>query len=620
MAENLVTIKKIRTAAGDHLIDATYLGGHTFTEIEGMVHGAIDTYVIPASKDGVAGYDDIVKSGASEIGTTVTVLNSLVSPANASGSYKLGDVILMGQESDGEKIFDRWVSAVDGEDITLSVLETKVAKHYHTIGTSTGNALTGVATKNMTSVIPVVGDAVTVVSGNGIPAKVVTSVTHDDKGEHDFTLTAESGDGSVAHSHTVDSHAHDVSFNPKDFVGESVDTYTKLNTATYVKVTSSPVEVADVQSNDTTITYATGSGSTDTFVKTLKDSTLSTSEESLTTGANADGLSTIEDDSLVTEEDGAHGHSVSVETTSDVVTSVTLVEKVMTGVSETHGSADVAETVVTSVASDSATVEVFDKSKSKDASIAVSSAAWSCGVEDDGVLVFDWSGNTMKNISDFTKEQTVVTSVTPNTSKQTGEFEINLTPSYGDQTSTSGKVQSAGSANENGAHTHGFSHIHTIPSHTHTIAAHSHTYDKSVTDATATAYTSLSTASHTTHTHGTKTVVASVTDGNSAFTYVTGGEKTAVVKDLKDDTLTYTSTSVGSVTDTKYVKLTGDITFPGLTVTSKALSCIIIWFVAFWYIHQCIFECPCFVKVFLQDVLEDIFFISRFMYNLLALK
>ena len=82
----------------------------------------------------------------------------------------------------------------------------------------------------------------------------------------------------------------------------------------------------------------------------------------------------------------------------------------------------------------------------------------------------------------------------------------------------------------------------------------------------------MSTASHTTHTHGTKTVVASVTDGNSAFTYVTGGEKTAVVKDLKDDTLTYTSTSVGSVTDTKYVKLTGDITFPGLTVTSKALS------------------------------------------------
>ena len=573
MAENLVTIKKIRTAAGDHLIDATYLGGHTFTEIEGMVHGAIDTYVIPVSNSGVAGYDDIVKSGASEIDTTVAVLNSLVSPENASGSYKLGDIILMGQESDGEKIFDRWVSAVNGENITLSVLETQVAKHYHKIETSTGNALTGVATKNMTSVIPVVGDAVTVVSGNDIPAEVVISVTHDDKGEHDFTLTAESGDGSVAHSHTVDSHAHDVSFNPKDFVGESVDAYTKLNTATYVKVTSSPVEVADVQSNDTTITYATGSGNTDTFVKTLKDSTLSTSEKSLTTGVNVDGLATIEDDSLVTEEDGAHGHSVSVETTSDVVTSVTLVEKVMTGVSETHTDADVAATVVTSVASNSATVKVFDESK--DAPIAVSSASWSCDViedDGDGVLVFDWSGNTMKNISGFIKDQTVVTSVTPTSTNQTGEFEINLTPSYGDQTSTSGKVQSTGSAVENGAHTHGFSHIHTIPSHTHTIAAHSHTYDKSVTDATATAYTFLATASHTTHTHGTKTVVASVSDGNSAFTYVTGGDKTAVVKDLKDENLTYTSTSVGSVTDTKYVKLTGDITFPGLTVTSKALS------------------------------------------------
>ena len=570
MADTIVTIKKIRTAAGDHEIDAKYLGGHTFEQIESMVHGGVETYVIPSSKQNVTGYADIVDSVESTLTTTKTILDSLTD-GQAKVGYKLGDVILMEATSDGEKVFDRWVSAVDGENITLAVLETQVAKHHHTIGTSTGNALTGVVTKNMTSVIPVVGTAVTVVDGNDIPTEVVTSVTHDDKGEHDFTLTAESGDGSVGHSHTVDSHAHDVSFNPKDFVGESVGAYTDLNTATYVKVTSSTVEVADVQSNDTTITYATGSGSTDTFVKTLKDSTLSTSEESLNTGANVDSLSTIEDDTLTTAENGAHGHTVSVETTSDVVTSVTLVEKVMTGVSETHSNAAVAANVVTSVASDSATVKVFDESNND--SIAVSSATWSCSVEDDGVLVFDWSGNTMKNVSSFIKEQTVVTSVTPTSTNQTGEFEINLTPSYGDQTSTSGKVQSTGSAIENGAHTHGFSHIHTIPSHTHTIAAHSHTYDKSVTDATATAYVSLSTASHTSHTHGTKTVVASVTDGNSAFTYVTsGGTKTAVVKDLKDDTLTYTSTSVGASTDTKYVKLTGDITFPGLTVTSKALS------------------------------------------------
>ena len=51
---DLVTIKKIRTAAGDHLIDATYLGGHTFAEIEGMVHGGIETYVIPLSKSSVS--------------------------------------------------------------------------------------------------------------------------------------------------------------------------------------------------------------------------------------------------------------------------------------------------------------------------------------------------------------------------------------------------------------------------------------------------------------------------------------------------------------------------------------------------------------------------------------
>ena len=47
---NLVTIKKIRTTAGDHLIDATFLGGYTFEQIQGMVQGVVGTFVISESK------------------------------------------------------------------------------------------------------------------------------------------------------------------------------------------------------------------------------------------------------------------------------------------------------------------------------------------------------------------------------------------------------------------------------------------------------------------------------------------------------------------------------------------------------------------------------------------
>ena len=67
-------------------------------------------------------------------------------------------------------------------------------------------------------------------------------------------------------------------------------------------------------------------------------------------------------------------------------------------------------------------------------------------------------------------------------------------------------------------------------------------------------------------------VIVCVCDGNSAFEYYYGGSKTSVVKDLKDTEHTYTSTSKGLTTDTKYVKLSGEITFPGLISTPTTLS------------------------------------------------
>jgi alkaline phosphatase len=94
---------------------------------------------------------------------------------------------------------------------------------------------------------------------------------------------------------------------------------------------------------------------------------------------------------------------------------------------------------------------------------------------------------------------------------------------------------------------------------------------KSVTDATGIAYTSLNTSSYTPHSHGSVSVIANATNG-SEFTYVTGGSKTSVVVDLKGDSQSFTTTSSSATTDTKYVRLTGDITFPGLTVSTKTLS------------------------------------------------
>ena len=137
MADDLVTIKKIRTAAGDHLIDATYLGGHTFAEIEGMVHGGIETYVIPLSKKSVSGYATIVNSTESTLTTTKTVLDSLIE-GQAKGGYKLGDVILIEATSDGKKVFDvALADIVVGIDINPynneAKLNVKSIKRLHAI-------------------------------------------------------------------------------------------------------------------------------------------------------------------------------------------------------------------------------------------------------------------------------------------------------------------------------------------------------------------------------------------------------------------------------------------------------------------------------------------------------
>ena len=566
MADDLVTIKKIRTAAGDHLIDATYLGGHTFDQIQGMVHGVIDTYVIPASNSTQPGYSSVVDSDANELPTKKSILNGLVTPANASGKYKLGDVILIGASSDGTKKFDRWVSAVDGDDVTLSVLETKVAKHHHTLGVTTSKekALTGATPTLTTNAIPKVGTAVTVLTGTS--GEVITSVSLSGGSNTLAIATATSADG-VGHSHTVNSHNHTVKFTPSTLVSQTVSAYTSLTSANYIPHTHGTTSVAGVHVDASKITYATGAGSTETFIKTLTDSSaINTGDKSLTTGANTTGLSTSTQTSsdtigsdVLTLSGGAHIHTVTTTTTENVVKSVNLAGNVTTSVKLSYTAPTVQASVVTAVTYTST------NAVSSVNLTGTTTFFSSCSVDTAGVLSF---GTGTVGVSYATK--TVASTVTPTTKSQSAGS-ATLTATSTTQTYTSGTVGASGTAASAGAHQHGFSHTHAIPAHTHGVAAHNHTYVKTVASTTGNAYTSLTTASYTPHTHTNATVVGSTTNG-TAFKYVTGGSTTSVVGNLKDVEQSYTSTNSAPGTDTKYYKLSGDITFPGLTLGKKTLS------------------------------------------------
>lgn len=566
MADDLVTIKKIRTAAGDHLIDATYLGGHTFDQIQGMVHGVIDTYVIPVSNSTQPGYGTVVDSEENELTTKKSILNGLVTPANASGTYKLGDVILIGASSDGTKKFDRWVSAVDGDNVTLSVLETKVAKHHHTLGVTTPKekALTGATPTLTTNAIPKVGTAVTVLTGTS--GEVITSVSLSG-GSNTLTIaTATSADG-VGHSHTVNSHNHTVKFTPSTLVSKTVSAYTSLTSANYTPHTHTNVTVAGIPTNASKITYATGAGSTDSFIKTLTDSSaVNTGDRALTTNVNVDGLSTSTQAStdtvgstVLTLSSGSHTHTVTTTTTESVITSVSLAGNVITSAKLNYTAPTVQASVITSVTYTST------RAVSSVNLTGTKTFFSSCSVDTAGVLSFETGTVAVSYDTTY-----VVTTVHPTTKSQSAGS-TSLSVSSVSQNYTSDVVSASGSAASAGAHQHGFSHTHAIPAHTHGVAAHNHTYVKTVASTTGNAYTSLTTASYTPHTHTNATVADAHVNG-TAIKYITGGSTTSVVGNLKDVEQSYTSTNSAPGTDTKYYKLSGDITFPGLTLGKKTLS------------------------------------------------
>ncbi len=556
-------IKQIKIGTELHDIDAKKWGGHTFSEVESLIHGVVDTYVIPTSKSSTSGYSTIVGATKTQVSTTVGALKGLVSnpPSNAFDKFNIGDVILMGATSDGTKNFDRWISNVSGSDdnavVTLDVLETQVALHHHTIDVPT---ITSTPTTVLTSAkvgttttsnMAYAGTAMTVVTGasdaNDI---VITSVDHAGNGSYDLKLEAGTAGTDYGHTHTVNNHNHTVTYS-KTTVSRNANAYTTLSTSSHTPHTHAVVSVAGEAKSDTTITYVNATPkSTATFIKTLTDASTTTATGGATPGTNGVTLTTTAQAStdtigevVKTVSAGAHTHTVTTTTDANVVTDATVAAKVVTSVSFSYTAPTVAAKVVTSVSYGSAKT-ITD---------------WGASVDTSGVLSFTvTSANRISSIT-----------VPALAGQSAGSASLNAPRT--DQSRTLGKATSTGSAASAGAHQHGFSHTHAIASHSHTVNDHTHTYKKTVASTTESAITALSTSTYNAHKHTNLTVAGTSTD-STAISYVYGGDTTPVVRDL---TIADASATVGDASVTinnAYQKIIGTITHPGISVGSKKLS------------------------------------------------
>lgn len=557
-------IKQIKTDSSNvFTIDAPLWCGKTFGEIESMIHGVVDTYVIPSTVSSTAsGYDKVVATTSAQTSTTKAILNALTS---TSATYKVGDIILMGATSDGTKHFDRWVSKVSGTGnsaiIYLDVLETQVATHHHTITTSSAKALTDVSeTTPTTNKMATVGSATTVVIGKTATDlssgyDFLTSINHVG-GSYSITAST-TGDSSDGHSHTVNSHAHSVTLGNGNLVSASVKAYTALSTSSYQQHTHTTASVAGVATASTTINYVNG-GTQDKAIKTLKytetdtsGATATTDGVSLNTGIQ---VSSSASSNILTAESGKHSHTLSSAQTANVITSATIAGNVITSVTAANNTT-VATTVVTSVTKVSKNV----LTSAKVTGTFVTNTALS--VDASGVLVLSFSTGAPT----LTTSSTIVSAIDSiNTGSQSAAAPT-LSVTSAIQSVSYGKVSVSGSTSASGSHSHGFTHTHTIDSHSHTVNSHTHKYSKAEENAVVSAYISLATDSHTTHTHD-SVAVAGAHSNDTNITYVYGGTTTSVVRSLVSNK-SFTTTAVSTETDTKYYNL--DITYPGLSLIGR---------------------------------------------------
>ena len=395
-------IKQIQTSAGNHDIDAKYWGGHEFSEITDALHGVVDTFVINSTKVSTSGYNDIFTNVSTTMTITKTKLDTLVDKKSSDG-YKVGDIVLL--EDTGA--FDRWISNVTSEQISLTILETQVATHHHTISvTGDTKALTGVADTTKTALAKA-GTAKTVVTGVSGAHKVLTGVTYvSGTGEHDIALYTATSDevGSVGHTHKV---------TLPTLVSQTANAYTTLTSGTYTPHTHTTTSVAGKTKDNDVITYVTSAKTTISFVTGIDNNEDSTGTALTATGAVATTTSNV-GTGVLTTSSGAHTHNVSVTTNGAVVTSVSLAAKVVTSVSYN--------------APTSSTV-----------------ASWTCSVNNSGVLSF-----------------------TPTMGDRVTSVGLNAQRT--DQSSSSGDVTLSGTAASAGDHRHGFSHTHSITAHSHTYS------------------------------------------------------------------------------------------------------------------------------------------------------
>ena len=511
--------------------------GHTFSEVENLIHGVVDTYVIPETKSSSTGYGTVVGATTTQVSTTVGTLKGLVSnpPSNDFDKFGVGDVILMGATSDGKTNFDRWISNVSGTGdsavVTLDVLETQVAKHHHTINvpvvtTTSANVLTGASVSARTTQnMAYAGTDVTVVDGASDPnAIVLTSVAHKNDGSFDLVISA-GASTDYGHKHTVVSHKHSVSYD-KSTVSSYVSAYTGLSKTTYTPHTHTIVSVAGKTESDGTITYVNSTPkATDSFIKSVTDASTTTDTGAATPNTSDASLTTNDIASNVkTASGGSHTHTATTTLNSNVVTSATVAKSVVTSVSFSQGSLpSVAKNVITSFVA---------------------------SVDTNGILSFTHPSAT-----------------------QTEGSLPTLTATSASQGVSSGKPGITTTISESGSHQHGFSHTHTLPDHNHSVESHTHTYYKTVASVTGKAITELSTSNYTAHKHTNISAAGiSTDDSTKAFEYVYGGTSTSVVRDLK---ITSTSATVGESspeTTTVNQKITGTITHPGIDFGSKKLS------------------------------------------------
>ena len=680
----MANIKKINIDGTTYDIEAVSFGGRSSADWENMIHGVVDTYVIQTAKSSASGYAGIVNSASATVTTTKAVLDTLVNnkpSGTGTDTYKVGDIILMEATSDGTKVFDRWISSVDASgNISLAVLETQVATHYHEITPSISKALTSATATYNTEGIAKVGSDKTVVTGvSGTPV-VVTSVTGGGSVTHDLTLASTSS-GGLGHSHTVNSHSHSVTLGDTALVSTRANAYTSLTSVnTTLHGHNDNVTVAGSTTGATSSKVITGGGTT-AVMTSLKDETnttssntaglttannttgtttgtntagvtakanttaLSTKGTALTTDANTAALATNSNTTAVstkgtslttksntaalatsvqvssnttgttnTADAGSHTHSVSATTTENVIKTVTVATKVLTGGTFSAGTLPTVQgTVVKSVGSVSKTVMTG-------ATLNNNAFTFTSHSVSGEVLYFASKSQTV-GITPTTTTISAISSLSTGTQSEGSLPTLSFTSAT--QSFTSGKVTATCTTGSGGTHSHGFAHTHTIEAHTHgidshshtieahthgiashthgiashlhtidshthgidghthsvsahnhTIASHTHTYAKSVKNGTANAYTSLTSVNTTLHAHNADVTTAGGMKDNSTSKVITGGGTTSVIAKLKADAA-YATDSKTPVTDTKYYKLTGSITHPGYTITTASLSNLI---------------------------------------------